>query len=289
MDLKRKFLGVVLLLSFSFAIGEEADLAREKFAEIRRLVATSAPAGFENLSVTEKEELIAAGNRELQEDMKASELVASNSEFVDPNIRITLSGLGDKQAAEHIASELERNHELIEFHHSHAINGGPALIEALAKRIFRAEPFEIGGSDSAYFPPSHNAAVGMLATLRHAPQFDLSVRRWALEFENAPSGDEVRAIVREWWRENEPLFKAQRYSEVKPGRPRPSSLDVPPAVMTPAEPPEPPQAQEPPVEAASPAGVGQASPSNRTNGLLLGALGLALAIAGLVFFRKRRT
>lgn len=94
------------------------------------------------------------------------------------------------------------------------------IIPHLVEGMFREEPFVVRGRDTTVLPMSFYTAELVRNIVKASPLFNREVIEWADRQVDRTNQEtiELRAIMREWWRENERHFKAKNYAAVKPGR-----------------------------------------------------------------------
>ena len=167
--------------------------------------------------------------------------------------------------------------------------GEPWVIEELAFELYREEPFAnyIEG-DIMNYPLSYGVAGLIIANLQNATIYSDDVLQWAKR--TSPHAlPQLRAAMRDWWRENAQSFKEHNYKSVKRGREVPlveKKAAEPPAAAGPVVP-EPRRPSSAPLP-STPAAVAVESPTPSAAFLWTGA-GVAIALlVGLIVFWKRR-
>ena len=173
--------------------------------------------------------------------------------------------------------------------------GEPWVIEALAPEMFREETLtNLVQGDVFNYPLSYGVAGLIVANLQNATIYSDDVLQWAKR--TSPHAlPQLRATMRDWWRDNERFFKEKNYQAVRPGRnvPREESKGA----ATPVQPEplaSPPRAGETPLlpapsRAAPPVAVApNVESSSPSTALLITAATAAVALfVGVLFFWKR--
>ncbi len=167
--------------------------------------------------------------------------------------------------------------------------GDPELVPMLAPALLCPEPYRRFGDDAFTYPLSFQTAPTVIGIIRNSPAFSADVINWARRFpkSDTPPTEELREIVREWWRAHEPFFREKNYKAVQPGR---DLKPDPVPDLTPEVPASPPATPAPPIlasksSAATPATSPAEIPSNAL--LWTGAVAAFVLLAGLLFFWRR--
>ncbi len=208
-------------------------------------------------------------------------------EFADIDIPRVLTYLGETDQRKKAIERFRR----IRFYYSELVDlGEPWVIEELAQELFRNEEFaNFLDGDIINYPLSYAVSGLIIANLQHATIYSDDVLEWAKR--TSPYAlPELRAAIRDWWRENERFFKEKNYKSVRPGREVTNFATSPPAA--PSLPgPRADGAVSPdntPLAATEVRhGVEPSHPSMISLGI--GVIGIAGLIGGLLFFLKSRS
>ena len=203
-------------------LGAETDRAQEAFNVLHSSLSRGEAVTDLGFDARLKREMRAYGWQlcvEHPEDSKAYWLVLAF--LSDPEARALIVNELAGKPSQPVAWEL-------------AHSGIPILLPDLAPVMFRAENWEnLGaGGDVGYYPESFDMAALIVSLLAHSAYFKPEVRSWARRFGDSPGvydtsrANEMRDIMRKWWKANEKFVRSGNYAAVKAGR-NPTPLPEP--------------------------------------------------------------
>jgi hypothetical protein len=97
--------------------------------------------------------------------------------------------------------------------------GDARWIERLVPTVMADEPFKtLQAGDAVAMPASFQNAMLILRIAGNSPDLSQEVINWAREHHRLwLKPEDVRGLVRGWWRENEQAFRSRDFKAVKPG------------------------------------------------------------------------
>jgi hypothetical protein len=173
--------------------------------------------------------------------------------------------------------------------------GEPWVVEELAPEMFREEEFtNLVQGDILNYPLSYGVAGLIIANLQNATIYSDEVLQWAKR--TSPHAlPQLRAAMRDWWRENERFFKEKNYRAVRPGHDVPleetkfAATPVQAAPLASLQGADETPLLPAPTRVSRPAASAPTLEPPPPGGLLWAVAAAAVALlAGLVFFWKRR-
>ena len=161
----------------------------------------------------------------------------------------------------------------------------PAVIPALVPTMNDDRLIDLKGQG---FTPPFAATETIVLILQNAPQFSPEVRAWARNAMAMGDFYQSRAIMQEWWQQNEQHFKDRDYLAVRPGRTalvEPANSKGEPPLVAPA--PEPLLSTIAPLAAAPVASAAETSTPSIATLWTCAAAVIALLVSLVVFWKRR--